>query len=316
TVASLLFGEKFREIGITTAPLESRGNRISGSKSLTDARAFVIREEESFAAPNRAADGETELVLAIFAFGNASRIFKEVRCVQLVIADELPDSSVKLVGSSLDGSIQDSAARTSHLRTIVVGLDLEFLNSIHRRTDDISCPIQKIDEIGVVVHAVEQIVILRRTHTIRGKTSARAQAARVLLALGNSDRELREKREVAPVQRQGVDSFRLDHLSHGSLFCLKRWRCCIDNYRLDGLANRQGKVDNHLLLHIHRDVILPYFLKSLDFRRQRIMTDLYRREGIFADRSAGRRNGDSRTVIYKRHGSAGDDTPAGIFDCP
>ena len=84
----------------------------------------------------RTADGSAELVLPEFSFGNSSGILKKIGSVELVIAKELPERSVEMVGAGLNGGIQNGSGGPSELGAKAIGLNLEFLDGVDGRADD------------------------------------------------------------------------------------------------------------------------------------------------------------------------------------
>ncbi len=147
--------EKFREVCVIAAAFESGGNRVDGGNGLTDARAFVIAKEEELVLFYGAAEGEAELILTVLAFGNAAGVFEEIGGVEFVVAKELPGAAVELVRAGFDGGIENGSGGAADFGAVVAGLYFEFLNGIYWRADGVGGAVQEIDEIGVVVYAIE-----------------------------------------------------------------------------------------------------------------------------------------------------------------
>ena len=173
---------------------------------------------------------------------------------------------MKIVCSRLNGGVQDGPGRTSKLGAKAIGLDLKFLDCIHRRANDEVRAIQEVNEFDIVVNAVQQVVVLRGTQAVSCKASTGPQSARVLLTLSSARRELSEKGEVAPVERKSVYGSLADHLPNRGILCLERRRFGVYHHRFRRLAGRQCEIDNHSLLHGYRDVILLDLLETFDFR--------------------------------------------------
>ena len=68
-----------------------------------------------------------------------------------------------VVGTGLDGGIEHRAGGTAELSAEVGGLDIEFLDRVNRRKNGEVRSVEEVDRVGVIVDAVEQIVVLRGT---------------------------------------------------------------------------------------------------------------------------------------------------------
>ena len=73
------------------------------------------------------------------------------------------------VGAGLDGRIENRAGGTTQFSAEFRSLNLELLNRVDRRQNDVVGAVQEVDGVGVVVDAVKQVVVLRRTETVCGK---------------------------------------------------------------------------------------------------------------------------------------------------
>src|ERR1017187_3145995 len=96
-----------------TSALCVTGNGTVEDKALTKALPFKIEKEEGAVLPiidmrnsQRAAEVATELI----ALEDLARQGEEVSSIELVIADELEEASMKAVCSTLDRCIEESAA--------------------------------------------------------------------------------------------------------------------------------------------------------------------------------------------------------------
>ena len=97
-----------------------------------------------------ATQGSAKLVLLV----RRPDAVKEIPSIQLVVAQKLVYVPVKLVGSGLNACIENRPVSAAELRTVGVGLHLEFLQRIHRRLNDVTRVVEEISEIGIVVDAV------------------------------------------------------------------------------------------------------------------------------------------------------------------
>ena len=85
------------------------------------------------------------------------------------------------VGAGLDRRVEDGARGTAQFGTEVRSLDLEFRDRVGRRKNDKVCSVQEVDVVGIVVNAIQQVVVLRRAQAIGGEGSVRRIAASVRL---------------------------------------------------------------------------------------------------------------------------------------
>ena len=211
------------------------------------------------------AERSPELILAKLSFAQSARIFKEIRSIKLVVSEEFPERSMEVVGPGPDGGVQNSASGTAEFSAEAIGLDLELRNGVNRWTHNKVCSIEEVDQLDVVVDTVEQIVVLRRTQTVRGEAATGTQTASVLLILSDTCGELREESKVAPIERQHIDGLFSDYLSNRSILRLQgRWHLVDDN-GFRGLTGLQSEIDNNPLLNVDRHVILLDSAESLEF---------------------------------------------------
>ena len=150
-------------------------------------------------------------------FGTLCGVFKEVGGVELVVAEKFPDVAVETVGAGLDGGVENGGAGAAELGAEVRGLHFEFLNGVDRRKNDEVRAVEEVHGVGVVVDAIEQVIVLRRAKTIGGEGAASGVAARVGLRRVDAGSELREEREIAAVQRKIVHVARIDDLADRSV---------------------------------------------------------------------------------------------------
>ena len=106
-------------------------------------------------------------------------VFKPVGGVEDVVAEKFPCRAVNAVGSGLDGGIQNGARGTAKLSAEICRLHLEFLDRVQRRKDDEVRSVEEVDRVGVVVDAVQQVVVLRGAQAVGGKCARGSVAARV-----------------------------------------------------------------------------------------------------------------------------------------
>jgi hypothetical protein len=68
---------------------------------------------------------------------------------------------VNAIGSRLDGGIQNGARSTTLLGAEVCRLYLELLDRVQRGQNHEVCAVQKVDRVGIIVDAIQQVVVLR-----------------------------------------------------------------------------------------------------------------------------------------------------------
>ena len=80
--------------------------------------------------------------------------------VEGVVADVLPGAAVDSIGAGFDAGVDDRAGGVAELRAVGSGLDLELSESVRWRPDDVAGAVEEVDDVGVVVDAVEDEVVL------------------------------------------------------------------------------------------------------------------------------------------------------------
>ena len=120
---------------------------------------------------------------------------------------------MQLVRSRLDGCIHHGGAGASELRAEIGGLNFKFLDRVHRRKHDKVRSIQEIDGVGIVVDAIQHVVVLRRTKAVSRKSSGRSIPARIRLRRVHARRKLCQEGEISSVQRKVVDVASIHHLA-------------------------------------------------------------------------------------------------------
>src|SRR5207244_10380405 len=203
-----------------------------------------------------AARRDAELIETKLALLDSVGILKEVRGVKLVVAQELPRRTVESVGTRLDRRIQNRRAGTTEFRAETARLHFELFDGINRRKNDEVGAIEEVDGIGIVIQAVEKIVVLRRTQTVRGERAVRFVTATVFLRTVDACRDLRQKRKIAAIQRQIVYGSRVNDLADGGVLRLKDRRARRNFNCLAHRARIQCNVGDHALADVHDDSVL------------------------------------------------------------
>ena len=101
------------------------------------------------------------MILAQFALLDSAVVFKPISGVEFIVAEKLPGSAMEAVGAGFDGGVENRARGTAQFGAEVRCLDLEFLNSVERGQNNKVGSVEEVDGVGVVVDAVQQVVVLR-----------------------------------------------------------------------------------------------------------------------------------------------------------
>ena len=119
--------------------LKVGGKRACCCDALPDSADFKVAEEEGLVVNDRAANRATKLISSEGWFGGTSRS-EIVFGIQRGIANEFIANAMKLIGARLDRSSDDPGRGASVLRRVSVGNNLEFLNGVNRRLDNVFLP--------------------------------------------------------------------------------------------------------------------------------------------------------------------------------
>ncbi len=127
------------------------------------------------------ADSDPKLILPQSALLHASGIFKPVSCIEHIVAEEFPSGTVELVGAGLNRGVENCGTGTAMLCAKTGGLNFEFLDCVDWRQNDEIRAVQEIHRVGVVVNAVEQIIVLCWAQTVGSESTGSSVAARIRL---------------------------------------------------------------------------------------------------------------------------------------
>jgi hypothetical protein len=94
-------GIQFGEVAEAAAAHQRSGDGVAIHQSLADSRALIVAEDKSLVPLDRSASGEAKLILAKLASPDTGGIVEEIRSVELIVTEELPDIAMKLVRSAL-----------------------------------------------------------------------------------------------------------------------------------------------------------------------------------------------------------------------
>src|SRR5581483_42890 len=149
------------KVGVAAVPLSlSRHGRLEDC-ALPSAETFIICKKEKFVTAvkylrdhNRSTGRKSELVLAQLTFVGLKQpgrrillAFKEICGIELVVAEELPQRAMQIVGAGLDRSVEHSGPRAAVFGAEIRGQDFEFLNGVNRRQN---YEIGAVQEVNVI----------------------------------------------------------------------------------------------------------------------------------------------------------------------
>src|ERR1700722_15680498 len=97
---------------------------------------LIITKEEDLVLDDGAADGTSELIPAQLSLFDSVAIFKPVRGVEDIVAEEFPGGAMNLVRTGLDRSVENGACGTSQLCTKVRSLDFKFRDRVGWRKNN------------------------------------------------------------------------------------------------------------------------------------------------------------------------------------
>ena len=153
------------------------------------------------------AERESELVLlervrVRFAVTRAIEVVEGVARVEDVIAEEFVRRAVDDVGSRFDADVDHGSGAAPELGGVVARLNLEFLDRVDVRHQDLRLPILDAHHLRVVVDAVEQEAVLDRPLPMAVETRLPLNVAE---RGQHSCGERRQLRKVPAVHRQLTD---------------------------------------------------------------------------------------------------------------
>ena len=132
------------------------GHGVDGGLGEDDAVGLHIAEEEKLVADDGEAEGGAELVLAVLGDAGGG----EVTRVEDVVAEVLPKTAVDLVGTGFEAGVEDGTGGVAELGAVVAGVDLELGEGVRRGPDDVAGAVEEVDDVDVVVDAIEEEVVL------------------------------------------------------------------------------------------------------------------------------------------------------------
>ena len=128
---------------------------------------------------------------------------------------------MKRVGTGLYGCIHDRAGGVTVFGGVVIRFDTELLQGVDRGLDHHRRAVLLIDDLCVIVDAVQHEVIELCSHAVCDKRAA-CSGAIARLRLHDAHGKFGELEEIATVEREVIDGLGGDHLSHGGAFAFEQ----------------------------------------------------------------------------------------------
>ena len=151
--------EQFREIAIAHLV---RGHGKSVRLSKDDAVGFHVAKKEQLVLQNGEPQRGAELVFAILGNGRGVPISG----VEGVVSKVLPQIAMHCVAPRFQTGIDYSAGGMPEFGAIVSRLDFELGEGVRRRAHDKARAVQEVHDVVVVVHTVQNEVVLLRTLSV------------------------------------------------------------------------------------------------------------------------------------------------------
>ena len=289
-----------RRRGAVVAGAHRRGRHVVvEDQALLLAHALVAGEEEGPLAQDRAAQGGAELLPLQFL--RLAR--EEVARVEGVVAHEVEQRAVELVGARLGGRVQ-RAAGLRELGGVGALLDLELLQRVDGRLDQRPALVV-VGDVGAVEH---ERGLVAADAADRGARDVVGADAEQVAAAGQQHRpggEARQLVEAAAVQRQVDDLGVGDDVAEGAGLAVEERGVAVDDGALGQRADRELDVGAGRLAHLHRDRLDDRRLEPVQRHRHPV--------------DAGVERGDDVVAVIARHdghrdvggGVGGDDGGAG-----
>ena len=172
------------------------------------------------------------------------------RAIEHIISEEFVNVAMEAVRPGLDDGVENRAVPAAEFGAVGVGLNFEFLDGIDGRLNHVSLAGENVAEIRIVVHAIEQIIILQRSRAIRAE-SITGFHARARLARNDSRAQQRELRIIAAVEWQRDRSISTDYLPEIRSLGFEQRARAVTVTVSSTRPNLQRHVDRRMLLDFH-----------------------------------------------------------------
>src|SRR5262249_8267644 len=98
-------------------------------------------------------------------------IVKGVTRVEHIVPEELVDRAADRVCSRFRAHVHDSTCAAPEFSTVVSSVDLELLDGVHAGDDDLPLIVLKSENLRIIVHTIEDKVVLRSPLPLSVKTA-------------------------------------------------------------------------------------------------------------------------------------------------
>ena len=225
--------------------------------------AFPRSEKERLVLMDRSAESGAVLVAVQRVLGATEFVGKEIRRIEVRVAQVLEDRAVELVGAALGYDAHLGAVAAAELGGGHAGLHGELLH----RVGDAEIA-QRRPDLGIdVTDAVQQEVIGLRP------CAGDVEAAALLPGLRRhgARREEREIQVLPRVQRHIGDGARIDHAADGALVAFEQRSYRLYHHALGNIAHFERHLDVRHLVHLNQNGGNGGALESRVLRGQRIV---------------------------------------------
>ena len=170
---------------------------------------------------------------------------------------------MKLIGAGLDRGIENRRPRTSELGTEVGSLNLEFLNCINWRKDNVVRAVEEVYCVRVVIDSIQHVVVLRRTKPIGRKRTVCGIPTGVGLGCIYTRNQLRQESKISTVERQIIHITFVDYLTYRSILGLQHGSRGGHFHSFGRAAGRECEIYDYSCTDIDFYIGLAYGLKTL-----------------------------------------------------
>ncbi len=264
-------------------------------------RRLVVAEEERPAAHERPAEHAAEDVLVERPLAHAGPVVVPGVGVQRLVAEELEQRPVELVGALLHRRVDHGAGGLAELRGIRPRLHLELLQRVHRRRHDLGTALLEVGRHRIVVGAVEGVVV-------PGGEVAVGVEERVLAAAGDAGRgddhaggQQRQLGVAAAEQRQVAHLPLVDDRPDVCRLRLQQFTAPGHRDRFGERSHLEHEVDAAPILHAQCDLGAHGPAKSLQLGAHRVDAHAQSREDELAAAVGHRRLADPGGVLRGGH---------------
>src|SRR5437016_7223845 len=278
-----------------------------------NARTLIIEEEKRLVLNYRSANLPSVLVLHMLWPRAAHTVREEVIGIENFVAQIFVSQPVKGVGAALRRDGDQRPGTTAVLRGVRVGGNLEFLNCIYGRPNDLRCKFLNVFGKRVVVNAVEHEVVLQGAHSVHiHSASAPGGGAASLLSVAITLHAGNQAQQIIPVtgaKRHTSDELVFHHGTGHSVLRREQRGATFYRDRLIRRTDFQWNVEPCALADIERE-FGDYGLESLSLHLKFVRAHLNHGEFVIASCTCLRRlchigSGVRQRDIGIRNGGAG-----------